>query len=369
MNCRRINRCVSEPGVRKCCVLGQFRAIPPRVTRGGMTITELLVVIAIISGMMALLIPAVQWSRERSRMTTCASNLRQIGNAFTQVASDTGSFPHAGLYDPNDPTPPWSFAETELLAVGPNRTQPYVAWGWAYQILPYIGRRLEYDQLRLPQYNGTQVELDAAAITVPEYFCPTRRRLTALEGDGCGLARGPRGAIDYAGNGGFRNRLGSQYTTPIDEYPALLQYPAPNSAIRPDGTVIPAGQFDVNGYFQSYRDKPGPGAIEDGAASTILVGERNFNFFRKNESIGLDTEDNGFMAGYTWDTIRWAYDVPYYDRNDPTSHQETRFGSGHKSGCYFVFADGSVKLLKFNIGLEVFRQLCSRDDGRVTTVP
>jgi prepilin-type N-terminal cleavage/methylation domain-containing protein len=356
-----------------CMIKSGFRIEPRRAIHRGMTVTELLVVIAIIAGMMALLIPAIQWTRERSRMTTCAGNVKQIGQAFTQMANDTGSFPHAGLYDPNDPTPPWSFAETVTLPVPNGTTQPYVAWGWAYQILPYMGRRMEYDQLRMAQFDGTQVELTAAGTRVSEYFCPSRRRPTALDGLGSGMAQGPRGAIDYAGNGGWRNRLvGSQYnTSDFSEYPALLQYPAANSAIRPDGTVIPPGQFDVNGNFVSYKDKPAPGAIEDGAATTILVGERNFNFFRAKESIGLDTEDNGFMAGYTWDTIRWAYDVPYYDRNDPTSHRETRFGSPHKSanGCYFVFADGSVKLLKFNIGLEVFRQLCSRDDGRVTTIP
>src|SRR6187402_1579918 len=119
--------------------------------RAGMSVTELLVVIAIISTLMALLIPAVQWARERGRMATCSANLKQIGYAFTQHNADHGYFPNAGMFDPNDPTTRWNLAETVNLDVGGGRLKPYVAWGWAHQILPYMNQRQQYDQL-LPSF-------------------------------------------------------------------------------------------------------------------------------------------------------------------------------------------------------------------------
>jgi prepilin-type N-terminal cleavage/methylation domain-containing protein len=54
----------------------------------GFTLIELLVVIAIIAILAAILFPLFAAARERARITSCASNLRQLGMASRMYAQD-----------------------------------------------------------------------------------------------------------------------------------------------------------------------------------------------------------------------------------------------------------------------------------------
>ncbi|MBI5832093.1 MAG: DUF1559 domain-containing protein [Armatimonadetes bacterium] len=56
--------------------------------RGAFTLIELLVVIAIIAILAAILFPVFAKAREKARQSSCQSNLKQIGLAFTQYAQD-----------------------------------------------------------------------------------------------------------------------------------------------------------------------------------------------------------------------------------------------------------------------------------------
>ncbi|MDR3709430.1 MAG: DUF1559 domain-containing protein [Capsulimonadaceae bacterium] len=86
-------------------------------SRCGFTLIELVVVIAIIAILAAILFPVFATAREKARQASCASNLKQLGLAFTQYTQD---------YD-----------EMVPRGVLPNGADTW-GLGWSGQVYPYV---------------------------------------------------------------------------------------------------------------------------------------------------------------------------------------------------------------------------------------
>ncbi|HEY3331542.1 MAG TPA: DUF1559 domain-containing protein [Capsulimonadaceae bacterium] len=90
----------------------------------GFTLIELLVVIAIIAILAAILFPVFAKAREKARQTSCASNLKQMGIAFTQYSQD---------YDERFPSGVMTSGTT-----GVDYCATTSGLGWAGQVYPYV---------------------------------------------------------------------------------------------------------------------------------------------------------------------------------------------------------------------------------------
>jgi prepilin-type N-terminal cleavage/methylation domain-containing protein/prepilin-type processing-associated H-X9-DG protein len=97
-----------------------------RPARSAFTLIELLVVIAIIAILAAILFPVFAQAREAARKASCQSNLKQLGLAIAQYATDYDSFLVTGGGDCFGSPP------------GCSRTTPFPGLQWQWLIQPYV---------------------------------------------------------------------------------------------------------------------------------------------------------------------------------------------------------------------------------------
>ena len=183
----------------------------------GFTLIELLVVISIIAILAAMLMPAIALVRYAANKTSCASNLRQIGVAFTAYANDNDGFmpsptgiAYAGA---NFDHPTWDKVVTPYL-VDSGSFDPWAAGTPSTTLrVPILRCRLDKGtewsgvQRRSYQYNhGARASTASGIAMRPEALVPwsgSRMDLVLLFDRRSDLAT-PENALGFTG-GAFTN--------------------------------------------------------------------------------------------------------------------------------------------------------------------
>jgi prepilin-type N-terminal cleavage/methylation domain-containing protein/prepilin-type processing-associated H-X9-DG protein len=362
--------------------VSSMRSILGSRSRSGFTLIELLVVIAIIAVLISLLLPAVQSAREAARRAQCVNNLKQLGLAVHNYASQNAVFPMQTLY----PT-----AQVE-------------SWGWSYgwglSILNNLEQSAAYNAFNFSlgifgnangntfqQGNNTVMNLQIAVFT-----CPS---------DGATKTPAPPyGATNYVGNYGGPGQM------------------APSGNGNFDGTIIP------NAWYNHANLGPiGFQNITDGTSNTALFSERLIGLVG-NPAVRLNTPDakraiyqvagpvagtgeagamqmiqacrslpgttmsqrsngNGYtwFAGYPWHVVVNAY-LHVGPPNGTTCTNSNDQGgwlsfsgpmgtappsSNHPGGVNMAMSDGSVRFVKDTVNTQTFWAIGTRKGGEVVS--
>lgn len=347
----------------------------------GFTLVELLVVIAIIGILVALLLPAVQAAREAARRTQCKNQMKQMGLASILHADTHKFFPSGGwgtrfLAEPNS---------------GYGKNQP---GGWVYSVFSYLEENGLRDLGRgetigSDEWRTALLQLYATPVGV--FNCPSRRNTAVGVHSGSGgefsFANGnPAAKSDYAAS------TGTSLCTATVGYGggASLKMPASMAAEPTFEWQNPNRPGDAyqNGVI-GFRTQTKLAQVSDGLSKTYLIGEKFVapKSYDDNSvwsgSFGEFGDNQSMYVGFEWDNQRAAWrnkhqlasigaiSAEFFQPSadsDATGvaavKQNAAFGSAHPGGMNFVFCDGSVQQVGYDIEVDTHRlQAMRNDDG------
>jgi prepilin-type N-terminal cleavage/methylation domain-containing protein len=308
-----------------------------RTISAGFTLVELLVVIAIIGVLVALLLPAVQSSRESGRRNQCLDNMKQIALAVLNYDTTRTTLPLA--YTPNDTNPkPIGYCVGKKM---PTTTKPGAPTNKLKKhfllsfILPYMEEQHLYDSI---DFNSDWNASDATNTDIKTFLCPS---------------------------GDTRKKA---YAT---DYTVLVNIQPVNYCRSIEGAGLASKKRSVEKLVSMLSDMPLKiGSVKDGLSNSFMLFE---SAGKPNHYVNgvLQTDDPVPAEKYRW-ASNTAYDTfgitaqltcPITTLMNCDNYHEIY--SFHPGGAVAAFGDGSVDFIRDNIDVDVFVSLFTRAAGDI----
>lgn len=300
-----------------------------------MTLVEVLTVVAIIGVLVALLLPAIQASRESARRTTCQNNLRQNALAvLLEAGANDGRLPAL-----------WRSAQRVT----------YQNFPWRAEILDELEQRDLADRLNYNQFPlDMQNNLALLSRPLPTFECPSTpdspRLITQFPGLPVRGNSPPVAPTDYAGV--FDVVVGNGQPTLAGAWRSPLADDNSRQSPGPVSDVVIAQR----------RARPNRLAtITDGLSKTILLTEQAAKPTAYSANIQQSAgRDSGVLNEGPWGTAEMAsYSAAGVNLENLTGPY------GFHGGANVALCDGSVLLLDEALDFAVLSAMLSRDGQEI----
>ena len=299
--------------------------------------------IAIVGLLVAMLLPAVQQSREAARRLDCQSRLKQLGTALHNYHEAYDMFP-AGIVAASPPanvvicggSTGFGAVDSWAEAAGPPGSQ---GTSCMLKVLPFADESAIYEQWDFSKnVLGNRV---AAESDVDWLYCPSRRSGVREQDRVLMFENWAAGGTDYGGCLGGCNGF---HDCGVHEFWAVADERRPESECK--------GVFGVNSTV-SVTD------ILDGASNTIMLGEMQ----RVDGSTDRTTSRDGWAVG----SVSTLFSSCSNDCNGPNSDHFEEPGSEHPGGVNLGRADGAITFVTETIDTDLLRTMGGIADGEVAS--
>lgn len=299
--------------------------------RSGLSIIEVLVVIAICGLLVAMILPAVQSARERSRRMSCSSNLRQIGLAIEAYDGVYGVLPaHGG---------PGAYSPTVLI-----------------RILPFLDQAVLYQQILDAPGTGMyqQVQLSPPLAV---FVCPSGKSFGSVCGTHYFVNLGT-GHQKYGVNGYLGGVSASAYLDGLSNTAFFSEFD-----IKDVRNIVSTNP--LNHIWQTERVLQQPDELElfaDYCDSMVLTSNMAVDYY----TCWIDFEtENGY--NHVLPPMHRSCVNGFENQFGADFNGATTASGGHASGVNSLFGDGSVRFIG-KIDRRVWRAAGSRDGSETISM-
>ena len=290
----------------------------------GFTLVELLVVIAIIGLLIALLLPAVQATRESSRRSRCQNNLKQTGLGLVNYAHTRGGLPPSYV---------------DNVKAGNSSTAPAdnaSGFAWSALILPFVEQAPLWDRLQAAT-NGGRVNWQSVGAAATSIASLPVSVFECSSNQGAGTPNTKRDFYRTGtafGQNNYGPNSGSAATrTTIEDLVNIWGVPAADASAA---WASSSGVFSVSDKTANVK----PAAITDGLSKTL----------------GMITHD---VETYGGGDPAYMVNRSAYDWGDDWSNSSPHAGGGMNASM----CDGSVRWITENISMTTYARLRTKAEG------